>query len=80
MRNVFAIPSLPVLSDWITAAGFVETRVVDVTPTTSAEQRRSRWIRSHSLEDFLDPNDPSRTVEGLPAPTRALFIARWPGR
>ncbi|MDD1959540.1 DUF1698 domain-containing protein, partial [Pseudomonas sp. 39004] len=28
------------------------------------------------LSDFLDPNDHSRTIEGLPAPRRATLVAR----
>lgn len=80
MRNVFAVPSLPVLSEWIAEAGFVDIRIVDVTATTGTEQRQTRWIRSQSLADFLDPDDPSRTVEGLPAPTRAVVLAQRPRR
>jgi tRNA (mo5U34)-methyltransferase len=29
----------------------------------------------HSLANFLDPEDPTRTVEGYPAPRRAIFTA-----
>jgi tRNA (mo5U34)-methyltransferase len=32
----------------------------------------------HSLKDFLDPNDTSKTIEGYPAPKRGLFIATKP--
>jgi tRNA (mo5U34)-methyltransferase len=28
-----------------------------------------------SLADFLEPNNPDLTVEGLPAPKRAIVIA-----
>jgi tRNA (mo5U34)-methyltransferase len=49
---------------------------VDVTPTTSAEQRKTDWIQTESLKDFLDPDNPSKTVEGYPAPVRAVFLAR----
>ncbi|MFA6630185.1 MAG: DUF1698 domain-containing protein, partial [Sulfuricurvum sp.] len=38
--------------------------------TTSDEQRKTDWIESHSLEDFLDPDDNSKTIEGYPAPIR----------
>jgi len=31
-----------------------------------------------SLVDFLDPQDPGRTVEGYPAPRRAIFVATKP--
>ncbi|XPE62187.1 DUF1698 domain-containing protein [Shigella flexneri] len=28
------------------------------------------------MSDFLDPHDPGKTVEGYPAPKRAVLIAR----
>ena len=76
MRNVWFIPSPAALVRWVSRCGFDTVRVVDVTPTTTAEQRRTSWMAFESLADFLDPADPSRTVEGLPAPTRALLLAR----
>jgi tRNA (mo5U34)-methyltransferase len=38
--------------------------------TTADEQRKTDWIESQSLEDFLDPDDSTKTVEGYPAPVR----------
>jgi tRNA (mo5U34)-methyltransferase len=32
-------------------------------------------MRFESLAEALDPVDPGRTLEGLPAPRRALLIA-----
>ncbi|KAA0446090.1 MAG: DUF1698 domain-containing protein, partial [Candidatus Thioglobus sp.] len=28
------------------------------------------------LEDFLDPKNPDLTIEGLPAPKRAIFVCQ----
>ena len=75
MRNVFAIPSSQALLEWLTAAGFAGGRIVDVTPTTVDEQRRTEWMRFESLGDALDPQDPNRTIEGHRAPLRAVAIA-----
>jgi tRNA (mo5U34)-methyltransferase len=75
MRNVHALPTLTVLRDWLHGAGLRQVRVVDVTRTTPDEQRRTPWMRFQSLADFLDPADPDRTIEGHPAPTRALLLA-----
>jgi tRNA (mo5U34)-methyltransferase len=75
MRNVHALPTLAALRDWLHGAGLRRVRVVDVTRTTPDEQRRTRWMRFQSLADFLDPADPGRTIEGHPAPTRALLLA-----
>ncbi|MCI0668487.1 MAG: tRNA 5-methoxyuridine(34)/uridine 5-oxyacetic acid(34) synthase CmoB [Methylococcaceae bacterium] len=78
MRNVWFIPSCPTLSRWLKRAGFNNIRLIDVTATTSAEQRSTAWMRFQSLPEFLDPNDRNLTREGLPAPKRAIFIANTP--
>jgi len=78
MRNVSLIPSPDRLCAWLAEAGFVDVALVDVTATTLAEQRSTTWMRFESLEDALDPDDPQRTVEGLPAPVRAVVVGRRP--
>jgi tRNA (mo5U34)-methyltransferase len=76
MRNVYSIPSIKTLKSWLKDANFKNARVVDVSKTTILEQRKTRWIGENgaSLEDFLDPLDDSLTIEGYPAPTRAIVI------
>jgi tRNA (mo5U34)-methyltransferase len=61
---------------WLERCGFLDVRVVDVTPTSVKEQRSTEWMRFHSLMDFLDPKDPGLTVEGHPAPRRGILVAR----
>ncbi|PZP26610.1 tRNA 5-methoxyuridine(34)/uridine 5-oxyacetic acid(34) synthase CmoB [Pseudomonas kuykendallii] len=78
MRNVWFLPSVPALELWLRRAGFVDVRCVDVSITSVEEQRATDWMRYQSLPDFLDPRDPRRTVEGLPAPRRAVLVARKP--
>ena len=75
MRNVFFIPDLAAMESWLFRAGFKDVRCVDVCPTTLDEQRKTDWIQTESLADFLDPDDASKTVEGYPAPVRAIFLA-----
>lgn len=75
MRNVWSIPNCSTLESWLSQCGFKNIRLVDVTITSTAEQRRTEWINSHSLENFLDPNDSSKTIEGYPAPRRGIFVA-----
>jgi tRNA (mo5U34)-methyltransferase len=48
---------------------------VDISRTTLNEQRKTQWVDSESLSDFLDPENPDKTVEGYPAPVRAMVIA-----
>lgn len=76
MRNVWHIPGRGTLESWVADAGFDAIRVVDITPTTIAEQRTTPWMRFGSLADALDPLDPLRTIEGHPAPVRCIVIAR----
>ena len=76
MRNVSLVPDLTTLRSWLAGAGFASTDVVDVSPTTTAEQRTTAWMPYESLAAALDPDDPNRTVEGYPAPRRAVIIAR----
>lgn len=78
MRNVFFIPDLLAMESWLERAGFIDIRCVDVTRTSFEEQRKTEWIHTETLKDFLDPENPSLTVEGYPAPVRAIFIAKAP--
>ncbi|MDU6923630.1 tRNA 5-methoxyuridine(34)/uridine 5-oxyacetic acid(34) synthase CmoB [Franconibacter helveticus] len=78
MRNVYFIPSALALKNWLEKCGFVDVRIADHCLTTSEEQRRTDWMTSESLADFLDPQDSSKTVEGYPAPLRAVLVARKP--
>ena len=75
MNNVWFIPSCATMEQWLKRSGFVDIKLVDVTRTTTDEQRSTEWMRFESLKDYLDPEDTNLTVEGLPTPTRALFIA-----
>lgn len=75
MRNVWFIPTPATLVGWMKRCGFSQVRVVDVTPTLTTEQRSSDWMHFESLADYLDPNDPERTIEGYPAPRRAILLA-----
>ncbi len=76
MRNVHAVPSCLLVARWLEEAGFHDVRCVDRTATTADEQRRTAWMNGPSLADFLDPVDVTKTIEGHPAPLRAVFIAQ----
>jgi tRNA (mo5U34)-methyltransferase len=78
MRNIWFIPSCPTLAGWLKRCGYRNIRLIDVTRTTPEEQRSTDWMRFQSLPDFLDPANPDLTVEGLPAPRRAIFLAESP--
>jgi tRNA (mo5U34)-methyltransferase len=76
MRNVWAVPGLGRLVGWVEQAGFTHAEIVDVNPTSPEEQRSTAWMQFESLDKALDPKDRARTIEGLPAPVRAVIIAR----
>jgi len=75
MGNVWFLPSCDTLLGWMRKLGFREATVVDVNTTTTEEQRSTDWMTFHSLQDFLDPEDPGKSIEGYPAPRRAIVTA-----
>lgn len=75
MRNVWNIPSCGLLVKWLEDAGMKNVRIVDVTKTTTDEQRSTEWMTFESLPDYLDKDNNSLTVEGHPAPIRAIAVA-----
>jgi len=75
MHNVRAVPSCDTMASWLKEAGYKNIKLIDCSPTTTEEQRRTEWMVFESLGDYLDPEDPSLTIEGHPAPLRATFTA-----
>lgn len=75
MRNTWFIPSCPTLERWLERCGFQNIRLANLSTTTTDEQRSTDWMTFDSLDTFLDPKDSSKTIEGYPAPKRAIFIA-----
>lgn len=75
MRNVWFIPTPKTLLNWLQRAGFTHVRLIDVAITTFEEQRATEWMHFESLADYLDPVDQHLTIEGYPAPRRAIVVA-----
>ncbi|MDO4627267.1 MAG: tRNA 5-methoxyuridine(34)/uridine 5-oxyacetic acid(34) synthase CmoB [Pasteurellaceae bacterium] len=75
MKNIYFIPSVPCLINWLQKTGFSNVRCVDVETTSLQEQRKTQWLDNESLIDFLDPQDLNKTIEGYPAPKRAVILA-----
>ncbi len=76
MRNVFFIPTVACLESWLKRSKFGDIRLVDVSRTSEDEQRTTPFSGVMSLNNYLDPEDPSKTIEGYPAPIRAMVVAR----
>jgi tRNA (mo5U34)-methyltransferase len=78
MRNVWLLPSISELQVWLQRSGFANIVVIDQSITTIEEQRTTPWMTFESLKEALEPDDPTRTVEGWPAPHRVLITATSP--
>lgn len=70
MKNVYFIPSIKTLKNWLTRAGFKNITIITTKKTDFNEQRKTPWINGESLEHFLDKNNPNKTIEGYPSPIR----------
>ncbi len=73
--NIYFVPTVNALKNWCMRAGFKYIEVLETMVTETNEQRKTEWIETQSLEDFLDPNDSSKTIEGYPAPKRVYIKA-----
>lgn len=78
MGNVWFLPSCATLELWLKKLRFTDIEILDVSVTTAEEQRSTDWMTFHSLADFLDPTDGSKTIEGYPSPKRAIVVANAP--
>ena len=78
MRNVWLLPTIAELTTWLRRSGFRDIDVLDTSITSVDEQRSTEWMTFESLREALDPDDPSRTVEGWPAPRRVVVTATNP--
>jgi tRNA (mo5U34)-methyltransferase len=78
MKNVWLLPTISELTTWLQRSGFQDIEIVDETITRSEEQRSTEWMSFESLAESLDPDDPSRTIEGWPAPRRIILTASSP--
>ena len=74
MRNVWHLPTVAVLEQWLNQAGFEDCRIIDINETSFDEQRATVWMPFESLDRALDADDPALTIEGLPRPTRAVIV------
>lgn len=75
MKNVWLLPTIAELTTWLHRTGYREIEIVDRSVTTTDEQRTTAWMPFESLAEALDADDPSKTVEGWPAPHRVVVSA-----
>jgi len=77
IKNIWFLPTLPCLINWLKRAKFTNIKLIDQTNSSSKEQRNTKWYPKpfESYEDFINPTDPAKTIEGYPAPLRFCISA-----
>ena len=75
MSNVWFIPTIGTLEQWLKRCGYSNVNIVDTSATTKQEQRKTEWMPFESLEDGLDQKNGTKTIEGYPSPKRVIIIA-----
>ena len=75
MRNIWFVPTTNCLINWLRKSKFKNIEVIFDELLTNEEQRVTSWSGNQSLDDFLDPNDKTLTIEGHPAPRRVAIKA-----
>lgn len=77
-KNIFFMPTVTCMKNWLLKTGFKNVEVVYSGALTFEEQRKTAWCQYQSLEDFTSNEDPTKTIEGYPSPIRMILIARTP--
>jgi tRNA (mo5U34)-methyltransferase len=75
-RGIWWLPTQAALNHWLHRTMFSKIEYMYAGPLEGEEQRQSDWAQVRSLADFLDPNDPTKTIEGYPAPHRFYVKCR----
>ncbi|RZW26169.1 MAG: tRNA 5-methoxyuridine(34)/uridine 5-oxyacetic acid(34) synthase CmoB [Desulfobulbaceae bacterium] len=73
--GTYFVPTATTLEYWLERAGFAQVEQFCTHPMNSDEQRSTEWMIFESYEDYIDPENPSLTVEGYPAPWRVFLSA-----
>lgn len=76
MNNVWFLPTTGMLKNWLHKCGLTDVQITNVSTTSIDEQRSTDWMTFQSLSDYLDPHNKSLTIEGYPAPKRAILISK----
>lgn len=76
--GTYFVPTGTTLKNWLLRTGYDQVDLFCSHPMNSAEQRQTEWMMFESYGNYLDPDDPSLTVEGYPAPWRVFLTASKP--
>ena len=70
------IPSAEALKCWLERCGFVDVKIADMCVTSLEEQRRTDWMTSESLAEFLDPERSQQNGRRLSGALRAVLTEK----
>lgn len=76
--GTYFVPTGAALKNWLLRSGFERIDLFCSHQMSSVEQRRTEWMVFESYENYLDPDNPSLTTEGYPAPWRVFLKALKP--
>jgi tRNA (mo5U34)-methyltransferase len=74
--GTYFVPTGHCLRLWMEKAGFDQVELFCQHPMSEEEQRATEWMTFESYRNFIDPQDPTLTMEGYPAPLR-VFLRGW---
>jgi tRNA (mo5U34)-methyltransferase len=74
--GIWFLPNQELLRIWLTRANFKNIEMFYDDKLSTDEQRSTEWADISSLQQALNQNDQSRTVEGYPAPYRFYMRAQ----
>ena len=70
--GTYFVPTGACLCNWMKKAGYSDIELFCSHPMSQSEQRRTEWMVFESYDDFINPTDPTTTIEGYPAPWRVF--------
>lgn len=72
-KGFYFLPTLPCLYNWLKRAGAQHIQLKEQSDFNENEQRKTSWAPFHNAADFIDKENSSMTVEGLPVVSRVLL-------
>ena len=78
--GTYFIPTGTCLQNWMQRAGFNDIDLFCSHPMSDREQRRTDWMVFESYNDYIDPENSERTIEGYPAPWRVFLLGNKENR
>jgi tRNA (mo5U34)-methyltransferase len=76
MKGVYFLPTLSTLQNWLQRANFKDFEVLFNEELSTEEQRATEWAPVRSLNESLDPDDNTKTIEGYPRAHRFYVKVR----